>query len=261
MSGDLRFSGSLVFTIDVTGPRAVRSALDVLRVRGVFLAIRLDGHDNQLGLGQPAEQLRQLGLHLLRCTCDRDRGSPRATGRAAWGWLCNRRAKRLQVLIAQLLAIASCCLSISRHLLQSDLVDLFRRHVGGGGALHHEGVDGVAVGQRPDAHFGAALGGVFLLHEVRELRDRPGTTSSWMAAKPAVFSRVLSASEKLAGNLSKGWANGDLVRRRARRFRWSGRPLSPAETSAASGRLAMPLRMLCRGLVEDAAATACRRAM
>src|SRR5271167_1439656 len=70
-----------------------------------------------------------------------------------------------------------------------------------------------------------------------------GRTSSLIAARPAVFSRVLSASEKFAGKLLNGWANGV----------WSGASVaillvwSTTFSSRNFGGikpLAMPLRML-----------------
>ena len=72
-----------------------------------------------------------------------------------WGW---RQAGR--ILEAELLSDDEHLVFVALYFVEADLVDLVGGEIGGGASRTLIGVVGVAVRERPDSGFGAALGNV-----------------------------------------------------------------------------------------------------
>ena len=95
------------------------------------------------------------------------------------------------------------------HLLQAHLVDLLGRVARWSSAdLIAELVARVAVGQRPDAHLGAALGRVVVLHEGREFRVG-GVDFRLNGLGDFVAQALSGRRRKCPQEISaRGWVNG-----------------------------------------------------
>src|SRR5271165_1989565 len=157
--------------LDVPGTRSVWRARNVLRSGSILLAELLHWHHDQVGLRQTPEQLRQFGFH-LRQILPIEVQNLLSRLRIQLGVRLDRLTERLQVLKSQAIGDCQLLLLNLRDLLQSDLVNFLRRLVRGGGMSYPEGINRIAVGERPHANLGPSFGSVFILHEGRELRVR-----------------------------------------------------------------------------------------
>ena len=122
----LRASASPVLTLTRPGREPSGDALVVVGAGGLLLAERLDRHHLDLGLGQAAEELRQLGVHLVDVLLVERRGSAARDLARSSGFFSTAALKALEIVVAELLGDLQHLALDPRHLLQADLVDLLR---------------------------------------------------------------------------------------------------------------------------------------
>ncbi len=154
--------------VHAAGTRAVRRARIVVGARRALGTELLHGDDDQLRLRQPAEELRQLRVHLLFVLLvGVDDVVTRL--RAKVGVLLDGGVERLQITEALLLRDLQHLRLEARHLAQADVVDLVGREARGRAALRCRRVSPRALGERPDADLRPSLRRVLLFHERAEL--------------------------------------------------------------------------------------------
>ena len=80
-----------------------------------------------------------------------------------------RGAEALQILVAELIHDRQHAAFDFFHLLQPELMDLFGCQIGGRALFHAEGIRRRAIGKRPGAGFGSALGRILVPNKRGEL--------------------------------------------------------------------------------------------
>ena len=132
---------------------------------GTFLDPARD--DLDLRLGQAAEELRHLPLELVGVFAVEVQdllSRLRVQGR-----VCRRGlVEALHVRKAKFFRDRKHLPFDAGHLAQSELMDLLRRHAGGGAALHQSGIARIAIRQGPQSRLGPPLRGIVLPHVVTE---------------------------------------------------------------------------------------------
>ena len=132
---------------DMGRPRSILRPFHVVR-GSLFLAELLDRHDFQFRFRKTPEHQGQLRIHLVNILLI-EVDNLLAGMRVDFGICRERGAKTLQVLVAELIDDFQHACFDFLHLSETDLVNFFRRKLGGGALLHQESIARGAIRERP----------------------------------------------------------------------------------------------------------------
>ena len=157
--------------LDAAGTRAVGRAGLVLRAGRFLLAERLGGHDFDLRARQPAEELRELRVHLVDVFAIEVEDLLARLGAEA-RVLVGGFLHRLEIVVAEALRDLEQLPFDAGDLAQADLVDLIGGEIRRRALADAHVVAMDAVGERPHPDLAAAVRRVVVLHERGELAVR-----------------------------------------------------------------------------------------
>ena len=168
-----------------TGPGAVRGAMFVVGCRLVLFRVIRHRHERPAAPWANAQRAGEVWAASGPGVHDKRPEAALCWSGYSLGFL--RRPLRSALMSANpsFCAMASKLLLVLLHLIDADLVNLLRRHVGGGALLYQKAVISFAVRQSPYARIVAAVGNVLSLQKLAEAdvsRILPGRR--WPRAVP-----------------------------------------------------------------------------
>ena len=150
-------------------PGTVRRAVVVVGRCLILLDVRRHRHDHQRGFRQTPKELGKFRAHAVEVSAI----GVQKLFFAGWeqlGVVGGGALQRLYVRKSQLMGNRQQLLLVLLYLVEADLVNLFRRQVGGGALLYQKAVVGFAIRQSPYAWIVAAAGDVLRLQKFAEAK-------------------------------------------------------------------------------------------